>query len=54
MALNFRIGEGWDTHQLVAGRPLIHVFSAEDPGDKFQPVAADLEDVFFSRIAGLE
>jgi 2-C-methyl-D-erythritol 2,4-cyclodiphosphate synthase len=23
MALNFRIGEGWDTHQLVAGRPLI-------------------------------
>ncbi|MDH0866252.1 2-C-methyl-D-erythritol 2,4-cyclodiphosphate synthase [Mitsuaria sp. GD03876] len=23
MVLNFRIGEGWDTHQLVAGRPLI-------------------------------
>ncbi|MGN7874957.1 2-C-methyl-D-erythritol 2,4-cyclodiphosphate synthase [Roseateles sp. 22389] len=23
MALNLRIGEGWDTHQLVAGRPLI-------------------------------
>jgi len=23
MALNFRIGEGWDTHQLVTGRPLI-------------------------------
>jgi len=23
MLLNFRIGEGWDTHQLVAGRPLI-------------------------------
>ncbi|MBZ8138956.1 2-C-methyl-D-erythritol 2,4-cyclodiphosphate synthase [Rubrivivax gelatinosus] len=21
--MNFRIGEGWDTHQLVAGRPLI-------------------------------
>ncbi|OWQ91502.1 2-C-methyl-D-erythritol 2,4-cyclodiphosphate synthase [Roseateles aquatilis] len=23
MALNIRIGEGWDTHQLVTGRPLI-------------------------------
>ncbi len=23
MHLNFRIGEGWDTHQLVTGRPLI-------------------------------
>lgn len=23
MVLNFRIGEGWDTHQLVEGRPLI-------------------------------
>ena len=23
MVLNFRIGEGWDTHQLVTGRPLI-------------------------------
>ena len=23
MALNLRIGEGWDTHQLVSGRPLI-------------------------------
>jgi 2-C-methyl-D-erythritol 2,4-cyclodiphosphate synthase len=23
MALNFRIGEGWDTHQLVTDRPLI-------------------------------
>jgi 2-C-methyl-D-erythritol 2,4-cyclodiphosphate synthase len=23
MPLNFRIGEGWDTHQLVTGRPLI-------------------------------
>ena len=23
MVLNFRIGEGWDTHQLVEGRPII-------------------------------
>jgi ABC-type multidrug transport system ATPase subunit len=39
--------------KLIAGRPLIHVYSAGEPGDGFQPVHADLEDVFFSRIAGL-
>jgi ABC-2 type transport system ATP-binding protein len=39
--------------KLIAGRPLIHVYSAEPPGGGFQPVPADLEDVFFSRIAGL-
>jgi len=39
--------------KLIAGRPLIHVYSAEAPGDGFQPVPADLEDVFFSRIGGL-
>jgi len=38
--------------KLIAGRPLIHVYSAQDPGDGFVPVAADLEDVFFSRIGG--
>ena len=40
--------------KLIAGRPLIHVYSADPPGDGFQPVPADLEDVFFSRIAGLQ
>jgi ABC-type multidrug transport system ATPase subunit len=39
--------------KLIAGRPLIHVLSAEPPGDGFEPVAADLEDVFFTRISGL-
>lgn len=34
--------------KLVAGRPLIHVLSEEHPGDGFDPVAPDLEDVFFS------
>ena len=38
--------------KLTAGRPLIHVFSEEPPGDGFQPVEADLEDFFFSRIVG--
>jgi ABC-2 type transport system ATP-binding protein len=39
--------------KLIAGRPLIHVYSPEPPGDGFRPVPADLEDVFFSRISGL-
>jgi ABC-type multidrug transport system ATPase subunit len=39
--------------KLIAGRPLIHIYSAGHPGYGFEPVAADLEDVFFSRIAGL-
>jgi ABC-type multidrug transport system ATPase subunit len=40
--------------KLIAGRPLIHVYSADPPGDGFEPIHADLEDVFFSRIAGLQ
>jgi len=38
--------------KLIAGRPLIHVYSPQDPGDGFVPVTPDLEDVFFSRIGG--
>jgi ABC-type multidrug transport system ATPase subunit len=40
--------------KMVAGRPHIHVFSAEPLGDGFVPIEPDLEDVFFSRILGLE
>lgn len=36
--------------KLVAGRPLIHVFSESDPADGFETIAPDLEDVFFSKI----
>jgi len=39
--------------KLVAGQPLIHVFSAEPPGDGFAPSEASLEDVFFAKISGL-
>jgi ABC-type multidrug transport system ATPase subunit len=42
------------SNKLIAGRPLIHVFSAESPGGGFEQATADLEDVFFSRISGLE
>jgi ABC-type multidrug transport system ATPase subunit len=36
--------------KLVAGRPLIHVLDDQDPGDGFNSVAPDLEDVYFSMI----
>jgi ABC-type multidrug transport system ATPase subunit len=39
--------------KLIGGKPMIHVFSASDPSDGFEPVPADLEDVFFSRVTGL-
>ena len=41
------------SNKLISGRPLIHVFSAETPGEGFEPAEADLEDVFFSKIAGM-
>ncbi|MGO9604435.1 MAG: ABC transporter ATP-binding protein [Candidatus Binataceae bacterium] len=42
------------SNRLVGGRPLIHVYSAEPPGDGFAQVSPDLEDVFFSRVGSIE
>lgn len=39
--------------KLVSGKPLIHIYSEADPGDGFHRAEADLEDVFFSKISGL-
>lgn len=36
--------------KLVAGKPIIHVLSDARPTEGFQPVDADLEDVFFAKI----
>jgi ABC-2 type transport system ATP-binding protein len=36
--------------KLVAGKPIIHIFSDADPGEGFRRAEADLEDVFFSKI----
>lgn len=36
--------------KLVAGKPIIHIFSNTDPGEGFQQTAAGLEDVFFAKI----
>ena len=38
--------------RMVAGRPLIHIFSNENPGDQFEQINGDLEDVFFTYIKG--
>jgi ABC-type multidrug transport system ATPase subunit len=39
--------------KLIGGKPLIHIYSPVDPTDGFEPVPADLEDVFFWRVTGL-
>ncbi len=36
--------------RLVAGNPVIHVFSGEQPEDGFEQVVPDLEDVYFQRL----
>jgi ABC-2 type transport system ATP-binding protein len=36
--------------RLVAGNPVIHLFSAERPEDGFEQVAPDLKDVYFQRL----
>lgn len=38
--------------KLLSGRTVVHIYSEEDPGDGFEPVAPDLEDVYFSTMAG--
>ena len=39
--------------KLLAGRTVVHIYSDELPGSDFELVAPDLEDVYFSTIAGL-
>lgn len=38
--------------KLLAGRTVIHIYSEHDPGNDFEEVKADLEDVYFSTMAG--
>jgi ABC-type multidrug transport system ATPase subunit len=38
--------------KLLAGRTVVHVYSAVSPGAGFNPVEADLKDVYFSTMAG--
>ena len=39
--------------KMVAGQPLVHVYSDSSPGDGFEPARPGLEDVFCSRIGGM-
>jgi ABC-type multidrug transport system ATPase subunit len=39
--------------RLLAGRTVIHVFAEDQPDPSFEPVQADLEDVYFTAMAGL-
>ena len=41
------------SNKMLAGRPLIHVFSEEPLDAEFAPVRPSLEDVFFAKIGGL-
>ncbi len=38
------------SNKMVAGQPLIHIYSQENPQNGFEIVKPDLEDVFFSKI----
>jgi ABC-type multidrug transport system ATPase subunit len=38
--------------KLLTGRTVIHIYSEHDPGNDFDGVEADLEDVYFSTMAG--
>ena len=38
------------SNKLVGGRPFLHVYGEQAPGDGFLPTEPDLEDVFFTKI----
>jgi len=37
--------------KMLAGKPLIHVYSEDDPGEGFVSVSPDIEDVYFKKIS---
>lgn len=40
------------TTKLLSGRTVVHIYSEEDPGNGFEMVVPDLEDVYFATMAG--
>ena len=38
--------------KLLGGRTVVHIYREEDPGNGFEAVAPDLEDVYFTTMAG--
>ena len=49
---NFQREHAVISTRLLSGRTLIHVYADRDPGDGFESIAGDLEDVYFATIAG--
>jgi len=49
---HFQLAHDVISTRLLSGRTLIHVYSERDPGDGFEDIAGDLEDVYFATIAG--
>ncbi len=47
---NYKANFNVISDKMVAGKPLIHVLSDENPGEGFETVKANLEDVFFTKI----
>lgn len=35
--------------KMIAGKPIIHIYQDSNPGEGFQPVTPNLEDVFFAK-----
>ncbi|HYH13765.1 MAG TPA: ABC transporter ATP-binding protein [Flavisolibacter sp.] len=40
------------TTKLLSGRTVVHIYSDQNPGNGFEQVAPDLEDVYFATMAG--
>lgn len=40
--------------KLLSGKTLVHVYNDGDPGNGFEPVEPDLEDVYFTTMAGFK
>ena len=40
--------------KLVGGQPCVRIFSASQPSEDWKPVEPDLEDVFFSKLSGIQ
>lgn len=38
--------------RMIAGKPMVHVYNNGEPGNNFESVEGDLEDVFFAHIKG--
>ena len=47
---NYKLQHQVISTQLKAGKTQIHILSETNPGDSFESVEADLEDVYFSKI----